>query len=142
MLTNSKVFVMKTNRIVVTLLITLLFCLSIASPSHAARIYNDLNRQVQVQGYSVEPLQFLIPDNPSKRIRIDSGVRSESLQWDAITFVAVFDANSREELCRIGFGAHNEIVGGNYMYIQPSGNSANCYVCDSNHKPIVGNGQC
>jgi hypothetical protein len=95
-----------------------------------------------VQGYGIEPVPFIVPDEPSRRAVIKPGERSESLNWQGITFLAVFNADSLTKLCQIGFGAHNEIVGGNYMMIRRSNNSTNCYVCDSNNNSIVGSGQC
>lgn len=118
---------MNVKRILKVMTITLVLCLVTFSPCYAARIYNTTNSEVAVQGGGIF----------SNHTDIPARQRSSSLDWEGVNDVTVFKGSRK--LCSLDFGAHNQIVGGNYMVIQPSGN---CFVCDSNHKPIVGRGSC
>lgn len=122
---------MNVKRILKVMTIMLVICLAIISPCYAARIYNNTDTFLTVKGNR----GFGGPGDPSAGIRAKE--RSDSLNWQIVTDVTAFKGDST--FCKLNFGAHNQIVGGNYMIIEQS---ANCFVCDSNHKPIVGNGSC
>ena len=118
---------MNVKRILKVTTITLGSCLATLSPCYAARIYNNTKAMVAVRGGGILDAHV---DIPAKQ-------RSGSLDWQGVNNVDVF--RSSKKLCSLNFGSHNQIVGGNYMKIEQSGN---CFVCDVNHHAIVGHGRC
>jgi hypothetical protein len=118
---------MNIKRILKVMTITPVLCLATLSPCYAARIYNFTNKMVGVRGGGGLSPHTDIPANK----------RSGSLEWTGTTKVDVFRGSNK--WCSLDFGAHNQIVGGNYMIIEQS---KNCFVCDSNRHAIVGHGNC
>jgi hypothetical protein len=98
------------------------------SPCYAARIYNNMSVPITVDG------------SFGTNVVIESGQRSDSLSWNSSPQVSVTGAN--RQLCYINFGPHAEIQGGNYMIVTPIVGGTSCVVCDSEHNPIAGSGQC
>jgi hypothetical protein len=127
---------MNMKHILKVIAITLLCSLITFSPCYAARIYNETNVPIDVGGEVIGTV-----DNYTRVNNLPAGQRSDSLNWKGVTEVIV--TANHNTLCDLGFGAHNQIVGGNYMIVRgqvPS--NAQCVVCDSNHKVIVGSGSC
>jgi hypothetical protein len=136
---QNTLLAMNMKHILKVISITLLCSLITFSPCYAARIYNETNVPIDVQGEILGTV-----DNYTRVNNLPAGQRSDSLNWKAVTEVFVEPtANHSNTLCQLEFGAHNQIVGGNYMIVRgqvPS--NAQCVVCDSNHKVIVGSGSC
>lgn len=122
---------MNVKSILKVTLITLAFSSVALSPCYAARIYNNTDTEVTATstngGHST--------DIPSKQ-------RSGSLDWTQQGLnngVTVVKKGTNQQVCSLGFGKKNQITGGNYMVIEPSGN---CFVCNSDRRLIAGNGSC
>ncbi len=116
---------MNVKRILKVMIVMLVICLATVSPCYAARIYNNTGTTVVV-------------GSSGTSVSIAPGQRSESLSWN-VNNVSVRRQDNNGEICSLDFGLKNQIKGGNYMVIEQSGN---CFICDSNRKPIEGNGSC
>ena len=133
-----------------------LFCSPFAIQScYAARIYNNLDTTITVNGSSASGLL----GGPTS-VKIGPKQRSASLEWTNVTEVYVtgpvnnillrFSARSSGQrplpvdqiltVCDVGFGAHARIQGGNYMVVSPPQNGVSCAVYDSNHHLIASGG--
>jgi hypothetical protein len=123
---------MNVKRILKVTAAAMTLCLATVSPCYAARIYNELNFPIDVRGSTLGVF--------NTSVSVDPGQKSDSLDW-ADTTVSAYSKKG-DKLCVLGFGTHYEIQGGNYMVVSASGNAIACVVCDSNHKPIVGAGDC
>jgi hypothetical protein len=99
--------------------------------SYAARIYNQTNGEITVQG---QPLGGHVSIAP----RGESG----SLEWTLVNQVSAFGGSGGSPLCNLDFGSHAQIQGGNYMIVAPASGHVNCGVCDSNHKILDGVAKC
>lgn len=122
---------MNVKSILKVTLTTLALCSAALSPCYAARIYNNTDTDVTVTS-----------TNGGHSTDIPSKDKSGSLDWTqqgTDNGVTVVKKGTNQQVCSLGFGAKNQITGGNYMVIEPSGN---CFVCDSNRRPIAGNGSC
>ena len=117
-----------------------LFCSPFAIQScYAARIYNNLDSAIFVQGAQV--LTPVIVFQGGDSVQLAPHQRSDSLQWTADTGVIVSrDAKGSQNLCNVGFGPHAQIQGGNYMVVSPPQNGVSCAVYDSNHHLIASGG--
>jgi hypothetical protein len=117
----------------------------------AARLYNELSIPITAcsttdQAPTPNGWCFFMIGSPNHDdIQVDPHSESYSFDrnWTAVRVYGGPDFSGPPPLCELGFGPHYQLQGGNYMVVSSCGARCTaCVVCDSNHNPIAGAGNC
>ena len=134
------------------LMLPIVVSLFLPHSAQAARIWNNMPFAIVV----CSEYEHIGPDGKcfnGDDIEVDPHSESYSFDrklWTDLKVLAPFPASlgggwtasegrAENKVCGLGFGLHAQLQGGNYMVVSPPNQ---CVVCDSNHNPLAGGGQC
>ena len=113
--------------------------------TQAARIWNNMPFPIVVCAHTLNSDGSCYYPLIGVREDIEVNGNSESYSFDRKTWTEVAAYRPIPggkwglQICGLGFGAHAQLQGGNYMVVSPPDQ---CVVCNSNHNPLAGGGQC